>query len=117
MILFNHYGEENMDLASEQASSSINSSETQSYVPEGHYQMDHKTLWFIANGIVRPVGPNGPRPYKSRPPPMMPPRKCFNYGRDHWVRDCPYPRREKPQESGLQPLARFCNDCGIKHLV
>lgn len=28
---------------------------------EGHYQMDHNTLWFIANGGARQVGP-APRP-------------------------------------------------------
>ena len=40
------------------------------FVPEGQYQMDHNTLWFIANGGVtggaKPQGycHDGQRPYK-----------------------------------------------------
>ena len=79
--------------------------------------MDHNTLWFIANGMARPTGPQGPRPYKSGPSPAAPPGPCYNCGENHWIRDCPYPRKDKPQMMGVQPLARFCIDCGIKHLV
>ena len=75
--------------------------------------MDHNTLWFIANGMARPTGPQGPRPYKSGPSPAAPPGPCYNCGETH----CPYPRKERPQAMGLQPLLRFCNDCGVKHLV
>ena len=77
--------------------------------------MDHNTLWFIANGMARPTGPQGPRPYKSGP--TAPPGPCYNCGENHWIRDCPYPRKDRPQTTGLQPLLRYCNDCGVKHLV
>lgn len=111
MVPVNYYGEEG-----QQASSSMNPLEAQAHIPEGQYQMDHNTLWFIANRMARPTGPKGTRPYKSRPSPMLAPRQCFNCGGDHWASDCPHPRKEKPQAMGLQPLTRFCNDCGIKHL-
>ena len=59
--------------------------EAQTYVPEGKYQMDHNTLWLIANGIARPTRPNGPRPYKSGPFLALPLGPCFNCGGDHWL--------------------------------
>ena len=83
-------------------------------MPEGSYQMDHNTLWFIANGGVmgeaRTQGyhPEGQRPYK--PLPVGP---CFECKGDHWVQDCPN-KRSRP---AFRPLNRFCEDCGIKHLV
>ena len=80
--------------------------------------MDHNTLWFIANGMTRPTGPQGPRPYKSGPSPAAPPGPCYNCGENHWIRDCPYPRKDRPQPTtAVQPLARFCIDCGVKHFV
>lgn len=85
--------------------------------------MDHNTLWFIANGMERPVGLPGPRPYKSGPSPAAPPRPCFNCGGDHWVRDCTFPRKERliapgpPIVPSLPPLIRHCVDCGVKHFI
>ena len=67
-------------------------------VPEGRYQMDHNTLWFIANGMQRQSGPGGPRPYKGGPSQVAPPSPCYDYGGNHWIRDCPNPRREKKNE-------------------
>lgn len=64
--------------------------EEPSFVPEGNYQMDHNTLWFIANGGVtrgaKPQGyhPDGQRLYK--PLPAGPYFECVGY---HMVRDCP----------------------------
>ena len=78
---------------------------------------NHNTLWFIANGMARTTGPQGSRPYKSGPSPVAPLGPCYNCGKNHWVQDCPYLRKDKPQTMGLQPLLRFCNDCGVKHLV
>ena len=117
MVPVNYYGEDENEQLSQQASDSIYPQETQTFVPEGKYQMDHNTLWFIANGMARPTGPQGPRPYKSGPSLAAPPGPCYNCGENHWIRDCPYPRKDRPQTTGLQPLLRFCNDCGIKHLV
>lgn len=57
---------------------------------EGHYQMDHNTLWFIANGGARQVGP-APRPYRPAQPAAVPPGPCYRCGGDHWIRDCPLP--------------------------
>ena len=117
MVPVNYYGEDENEQLSQQASVSMYPQETPTFVPEGQYQMDHNTLWFIANGMARPTGPQGPRPYKSGPSPAAPPGPCYNCGENHWIRDCPYPRKDRPQATGVQPLARFCIDCGIKHLV
>ena len=96
MVPVNYYGEEENEQPSQQASISMNPYETQTIVLEGQYQMDHNTLWFIANGMARPIGPNEPRPYKLGPSLALPLGPCFNCGGDHWVRDCPYPRKEEP---------------------
>lgn len=94
VVPVNYYGEENGDNASNYASPSSGPYETPAVLPEGNYKMDHNTLWFIANGMARAVGPQGPRPYKSGPQyataPLGP---CFDCGGDHWVRDCPNPKR------------------------
>ena len=80
--------------------------------------MDHNTLWFIANGMARPVGPQGPKPYKSGPQyATAPPGPCFDCGGDHWVRDCPNPKRGRQTVPRLPPFTRYCANCGIKHLV
>ena len=67
VVPVNYYGEENGDNASNYASPSSGPYETPAVLPEGNYQMDHNTLWFIANGMARPAGPQGPRPYKAGP--------------------------------------------------
>ena len=85
--------------------------------PEGRYQMDHNTLWLIANGIERQSRPGVPRPYKGGPNQIAPPGPCYDCGGNHWIRDCPNPRREKKNESGVPLLSRSCIECGIKHLV
>ena len=61
--------------------------------------------------------PMGQRPYKAGPNQGTPPGPCYNCGGDHWVRDCPHPRRERNGEPGVPPLTRYCADFGIKHLV
>ena len=49
MVPVNYYGEHENEQQSQQASSSMYPQETQTSVLEGQYQMDHNTLWFIAN--------------------------------------------------------------------
>ena len=108
MVSVSYYSEESQEQSSQQASSSTSPLEAQTYILEGQYQMDHNTIWVITNGMARPEGPNGPRPYKSGPSPALPTGTCFNCGGDHWARDCPHPRKEKPYVTGPQPLTRFC---------
>ena len=79
--------------------------------------MDYNTLWFIANGLARQGGPPGLRPHKSGPPQGVPPSPCYKCGEGHWIRDCPYAKKDQPTVPALPPLTRFCIDCGIKHLV
>ena len=86
-------------------------------VPKGRYQMDHNTLWFIANGMQRQSGPRGPQPYKGGPNQAVPQGPCYECGGNHWIRDRPNPRREKKSELGVPLLSRSCIECGIKHLV
>ncbi|MCO5559225.1 hypothetical protein L7F22_012820 [Adiantum nelumboides] len=88
-----------------------------SVIPEGNYQMDHNTLWFIANNMARQGGPPRPRHYKSGPLQGAPPCPCYNCGEPHWVRECPHPRKDKLAIPGLPPLTRYCTICGINHLV
>ena len=64
--------------------------EEPSFVPEGQYQMDHNTLWFIANGgVTRGAKPQGYRPEGQRPYKPLLAGPCFECKGDHWVRDCP----------------------------
>src|SRR5271156_4647827 len=57
--------------------------------------------------------------------PAMKQGPCYNCGEDHWIKDCPYVRKDAPQppETSRRPtttlpqLSRFGIDCGIKHLV
>ena len=85
-------------------------------MPDGSYQMDHKTLMFIANQGARPQGGGQQiRPYRPNQGP--PPGTCYNCGGDHWVRDCPNPKTKRPTFNGVPPLIRTCADCGIKHFV
>ena len=93
MVFVNYYGEDNGDNTFNHASPSSGPYETSAVIPEGSYQMDHNTLWLIVNGMARPAGPPGPRPYKSRPHyDTTPPGPSFDCGEDHWVRDCPNPK-------------------------
>ena len=69
----NPYGEDNGQDLGGYISPSYDSQETQVVNLEARYQIDHKTLWLIANGMVRPGGPAGPRPYKPGPLPNTPP--------------------------------------------
>lgn len=86
-------------------------------VPEGNYQMDHNTLWFIANGGARQALP-GIRPY---PPRVIPMGTCYRCKGDHYVRDCPELKADvqpsADRATGVAPLARFCLECRIKHIV
>ena len=52
--------------------------------PEMSYQMDHNTLWFIANNMARPQGPP-PRSYPQRDyqPRVTPKGPCYKCGEDH----------------------------------
>ena len=48
----------------------------------------------------------------------MPLGPCYNCLGDHLIKDCPYPRqpRQNPTNN-VFALARYCLDCGSKHLV
>ena len=63
MVLVSYYGEDNGDNIFNYASPSSGSYKPSLVIPKGSYQMDHNTLWFIADGMARPVGPPRPRPY------------------------------------------------------
>ena len=52
--------------------------------------MNHNTLWFIANGMAKQTRPLEPKCYNLR----AMPRPCYDCGGDHWVKNCPNPRRE-----------------------
>lgn len=79
----------------------------------GSYQMDHKTLMFIANGLDEQKRSMGPRLYNPR----TTPGPCYECGGDHLIRDCHNLKTKLKSESEISPLMRGCNDCGIKHLV
>ena len=59
MVPVNYYGEDENEQLSLQASVSMYPQETQTFVPEAQYQMDHNTLWFIANGMAKQRGLKG----------------------------------------------------------
>lgn len=87
-------------------------------VPEGTYNMDHNTLWFIANGSADHGGPGpAPRPYRPAQGAGAPQGPCFKCGEDHWIRDYPLLKQEKAVASVIPPLIRYCVDCGVKHFV
>ena len=46
--------------------------------------------------------------------PQGPCYNCKSY--DHWTKDSPSPRQPRPNLA-IPTLARYCLDCGIKHLV
>lgn len=125
LVLISYYGGESSEDPTNYVSSLQGTYEASTVVPKGQYNLDLNTLWFVANGGTRPGGQPGPRPYRPRPPTSAaPPGPCFNCGGDHWVRDCPHPRKERPTTPtlpppapSLPPLTRFCLDCGIKHFV
>ncbi|MCO5552365.1 hypothetical protein L7F22_005876 [Adiantum nelumboides] len=80
---------------------------------EHQYNMDYNTLMFIA-GQGRQQQPNA----YAKEAPNAPLGPCYNCAGDHLIKDCPYPRQVKPAETTSIPmLARFCIECGIKHLV
>ena len=66
---------------------------------KGKYKMNHNTLWFIANGMAKQTRPLEPKLYNLR----AIPRPCYDCGGDHWVKNCPNPRRELELEPGLSP--------------
>ena len=75
------YGGETRDMYMGPTTSSYEQvNEMTHIVPEGRYQMDHNTLWFIANGMQRQAGPGGPRPYKGGPNQIAPPGPCYDCG-------------------------------------
>lgn len=125
LVPVSYYEREGGEDRSNYESSSPGHYEAPTMTPEGIFNMDMNTLWFIANGGARQMGQPGQRPYKSGPnPATTPPGPCYNCGEDHWIRDCPHPRRDTPHGQAaapppprLPPLTRFCVDCGIKHFV
>ena len=74
---------------------------------ETSYQMDHKTLMFIANGgATQPVQATNQR-FK---PAIV---SCYDCGGDHYVKDCP----NQKERNSFPPFRQFCGDCGVKHLI
>ena len=78
---------------------------------EGQFNMDLNTLLFIAGQNRMPMAP--------KRAPNLPLGPCFNCSENHLIKDCPYPRQ--PRQTNVNPivlaLARYCLECGIKHLV
>ena len=95
MVLVEHYGGEVKDMYMGPTSSYETINESSNVIPKGRYQIDHNTLWFIANGMQRQARPGGPRPYKGGPNQIAPPGPCYDCGGNHWIRDCPNPRKER----------------------
>ena len=73
--------------------------------------MDLNTLMFIAGQNRMPMAP--------KRAPNLPLGLCFNCSKNHLIKDCTYPRQ--PRQTNVTPaipaLARYCLECGIKHLV
>ena len=116
LVPVSHYGEETYANDPNQFPPTMEIMDQEGMMPDGSYQMDHKTLIFIANQGARPQGGGQQiRPYRPNQGP--PPGTCYNCGGDHWVRDCPNPKTERPTFNGVPPLIRTCADCGIKHFV
>ena len=79
---------------------------------EGQFSMDLNTLMFIANQARLPAA-QGPKRA-----PNLPLGPCYNCSGDHLIKDCPYPRQPRPNPTNNVPaFAKYCLDCGIKHLV
>ena len=78
---------------------------------DGQFNMDLNTLMFIARQNRMPMAP--------KRAPNLPLGPCFNCLENHLIKDCPYPRQ--PRQTNVNPtvpaLARYCLECGIKHLV
>ena len=117
LIPLETYGREADEICTEIVSTNESAQEYSNVVPEGHYHMDHNTLWFIANAMGGQGRPMGPRPYRQAPNPgaQAPPGPCYTCHGDHWVRDCPV--EKKNVNADVIPLVRYCVDCGIKHIV
>ena len=49
----------------------------------------------------------------------MPLGPCYNCLGNHLIRDCPHPRQSRQTNvtTIVPALARYCLDCGVKHLV
>ena len=79
---------------------------------EGQFSMDLNTLMFIANQARLPTA-QGPKQA-----PKLPLGPCYNCSGDHLIKDFPYPRQPRQNPTNNVPaLARYCLECGIKHLV
>ena len=92
LVPISHYGEEDHTSSSNQVPFPMEAMDPEGIVLEGSYQMDHKTLWFIANRGAQPRGGPGPRPYRAGPPQGAPPRPCYGCGGEHWIKDFPKPK-------------------------
>ena len=78
---------------------------------DGQFNIDLNTLMFIEGQNRMPMA--------SKRAPNLPLDLCFNCSENHLIKDCPYPRQ--PRQTNVNPtipaLARYCLECGIKHLV
>ena len=55
-------------------------------------------------------------PQAPKIPPNVPLGPCYNFGGDHLIKDCPYPKQSRLNQA-LQALMRYYLECGIKHVV
>ena len=79
---------------------------------EGQFSMDLNTLMFIANQ-ARLLVAQGPKQA-----PNLPLGPCYNCSGDYLINNCPYPRKPRPNPTNnALALAKYCLECGIKHLV
>ena len=80
--------------------------------PQGQqFNMDYNTLMFIMGQGRMPMAP--------KRAPNLPLGPCYNCSSNHLIKDFPHPRqpRQMPMASAIPTLARYCLECGIKHLV
>ena len=81
-----------------------------SYI-DSQFNMDLNTLIFIVGQNRMPMAP--------KRAPNLPLGPCFNYSENHMIKDCLYRRQPRQTNATLAipTLARYCLECGIKHLV
>ena len=60
LVPIGHYGGEVRDMYMGPTSSYKTMNEPSNIIPEERYQMNHNTLWFIANGMQSQQGQMGP---------------------------------------------------------
>ena len=103
------YGEESGYCQKEQEPKWMRSNPMNSQ--EQQFNMDYNMLIFIAR--------HGRMSMAPKRAPNLPFGPCYNCLDNHFIKDFPHPRqpRQVPMANPIQNLARYCLECGIKHLV